>query len=473
MLSLRLLPLRAGLVVALAGMVFPAFAGDWKLSDSLSTSLTLTNTDNDGGTDDSSLSWRLTPGLTLRGTGGRVQADISYRPSLTMGSGNNTGTLSHRLSASGKAEILPQQFFLGATATAGLTTRNLTSASVNEFSSSDDTTQTFGFTLTPEFRHHLGTYADLVSVNSLRYTTAGNAGSSDTFSRTANIGLDTGRRFGRLGAALNLSESVTYLDTREDTRRSLTASGSYRLDRKWSVRSSLGYSESDAPSSRSDNSAIDWTLGATWTPNPRTTLSAQFGHSFSGYNWSSNLTHRSRRTVIQANFSRALTNSSTLIAELLEAGLDAEGNPVLDPITGLPLLEDTILLVPTDENFIRTALGTTVTLSGRRTTLTGRAAYNHREFDVTGRTEETITLRLNASRSLAANFSATAGIGYSDLTSSSSTDDSTYDASLGLSRTLGPRSSLSANLSHRIHDRANGTGFTEQRFTLTFSTSFL
>lgn len=468
---LRLHPLRTMVACILAGASLPAFAGDWRLSDSFSTEATMIHRDNDGATaDQTDFRFSVTPGVSLNGEGARAQASVDYRPSFTVG--DDARSMSHRLSASGSLELIPDSFFLRGTATAGLAARSSQSDSVDSLSAQSESSQTFGLTISPEYRRRMGSYADFVSNNQLRFTTVSGNSSGDSYGYTLNAGLDTGSRFGRASGGFNLTQSATHNDGSgsTNTNRSAIANASYQLSQIWSVRGSAGYSETDAASNRrSDNSGLTWTLGGTWTPNPRTSLSGEYGRTFAGESWNTTFSHRSRRTLIQADFQRSLTDSTSVIAQLYEPGFDTNGNLVINPITGLPLLDNLILLEPRSENSIATTLGTTLTYTGKRSTLSGRVSLTKREYELNLDEEKLRSATLSATRNLSANISARASLGFNELND----NERTYDVSFGLNRKLDARSAVSLNLTHRINEVDGGNGYSEQRITLGFSTSFL
>lgn len=444
----------------------PASAGDWRLTSNLSLSLDNIARDNDNTADTRYNVLRVQPSFNLQGESGRSTASVDYSLSGTVRSGDSSQqNLSHALNAKAHSELYSDMVFLDATARAGLTTRSSNSASVDATSLNNDVIQTYAFTLSPRFRHHLGTFADVVSNNTLQYN--GSDTGRNSHSQSLNIGVNSGRRFSIWQWSLGYTDTTRYLDTGDTSSRSLSANTSYRLSRKWRINGGIGHSSSDAPSRRSDNSSMTWNVGASWTPNDRTNLSTTFGHSYSGYNWNGSFSHLSRRTRVTANWSRSLTNSDTLLAVVLEPGLDADGLPVLDPITGLPLLEPITFLVPSDENFINTSTNLNVSVKGLRTTVTGSAGYVIREFDVSTQQTEQLTFRLSASRQLSKYVSANASVSASELSSDTSSDNSTYDLSFSMNTKIGKNSSLSGRFTHRIHDDDNGAGYSEQRVGVT------
>jgi len=463
------------LLLILVGFFSPyTWAGDWKLTDSIGISTSALQRDNKNSPDTTDLSLQIRPNISLNGQSGRTSANIRYGlTSSFRDSGNNATNLSHSLNGSARSEIYEDQIFLTATARAGLTTARSTSASVDSVTAANDGIQTYALTLGPSFRHHLSKYVDIVSDNTFGFSGSDSNNSSDSFTQLYNINLNSGRYFSRFNWSAGFVDSFRQIDTRTENTQSVNASGSYRLNRKIQLRAGLGYSSSDAPTSRSSNSSANWTFGGNWTPNSRTVLNAIFGLNHSGYNWNANFSHSTRRTRIESLFSRSLTNSAALGSELLEPGLNPDGTPVLDPRDGLPLLDPLILLVPTDENFINTVFSTAITITGRRTTVIGRVRLTQRDYDVSDITDNLSSLSLTATRQLSPRTSLSANAVISDLKSSNSNDDRTYDLSLGLTKSFGRKSSISALVSHRLNEVSNGSGYSENRLTLSVNSRFL
>jgi uncharacterized protein (PEP-CTERM system associated) len=380
--------------------------------------------------------------------------------------------VSHYLRAKAGSELVRNQVFLNATANANLVQTVTSSASVDTLSNSNDTAQTFSTSLKPELRHHLGRYADIVSRNVLRYTNI--EGRDSSWSRALNIGLRSGQRFSRLGWSVDYTDTNTQYTDRTDSTKKMNSSLSFQLIRQLRLIGNVGYSKSDAPTKRSRNSGTTWTIGADWNPGPRTSLNANFGESYYGNTWAGHFKHTSRRTSITADLSRSLTNTNTLLGVPLDfAVVDASGNLVVDPVTGDPLIETLTLLVPTEDNFINTRAGVTLSIEGRRTTLAARTIYSEREYDVSGEKTKNLHFRLSASRRLSADTSLTANLGVGTYSTSIDTnDDHTYDASLSYSKQLGRRSSVRTNVRHRIHDIDGGGGYTENRIGVSFQYRF-
>jgi len=451
-----------------------ANAGDWELTDSISYGATAVQRDNETGSDEDRLVFTVTPSIRLKGEGRKISGDIQYGLTAAFDAQDSDSGLSHSLRGRVESEIIEDFFFLNATAFAGLTSGTSTSASVDEVSSDSESIQTYSFSLSPIFQQSLGRHANLVSRNRFYYSGSDDSDREETTSRSLNLGIESGRGAGRTTWFAGYTNTYTDSSGREETVESLNTGVGYRLNRSWQVNAGLGYGDSDASTLRSSNSGMTWNLGANWTPNPRTNASFSYGENYWGEEWSGAFTHSTRRTKASIKSSRSLTRSSTLLANSATfAVLNPDGTPVLDPITGDPLVVTGLLLTPADENYINTSLGIDITLTGQRSSITGGVTYQEREFDLSGKREDVVSYRLNGSRDLSGATKVTAGIGYADFSSSSDADDDTLDFSLGITNQLGRFSNIGVLFRHRIFDSSDDSGYTEQRLSLTFSTRFL
>ena len=453
-----------------------ALAGDWTLTDSVSLNASAINRDSDNGGQSDRRVLSLNPSLSLSGRGGRTTANVRYGLGGVYENGSNSGSrLTHSLNGTASSRIYEDNIFLEGSAFAGLASATNSSASVDEFSAENETIQTYAFSLSPILRYHLGRNADLVSRNTIRYSGSDRGSGDEVISRQAHIGIQNGQRFSRLDWFADYSNTVTEFSNREESVDSFNVGTGYRLNRKWRLNGSVGYSESDAPTSRSDNSDFNWNLGATWTPSPRTSMSGNYGQNYSGQVWNGNIAHKTRRTTLSGYFSRSLTNASALLLDTQDLAVidPTTGDPFLDPQTGDPLIISVPVLVPTTQNFINTTVGASVTVSGRRSSVTGQVTYSDREFDLTGRTEDQTTYRLSANRNISPRTSIRVSGGYSEFSSSTGGENNTTDMSLGASTQLGRHSSLNGSVSHRIFESSTGNGYEEQRISLSFVTKFL
>lgn len=468
---------RRGLLLVFAGcLVSTGHAGDWKLDESYSLSTSAVQRENDSGRNDfDSLSLRATPRLRLHGESGRARADISYGLSalLDSDSGNSPSGLSHSLNATAATEVIKRRFFLKGSAFAGLTNSTSTSASVNPSSRDSESIQTYSLTLAPEFRHHLGRKADFVSRNSVRYFGSERGRSDRNFSTRVQAGLESGPYYGPVSWSLGAFNTNTVYENSSSGVTSLDADLGFRVNRIWRVFSGLGASKGDTLNGRRDSS-LNWSLGTAWTPSPRTSLSGRYGHNYSGNVYSGQFSHQTRRTRFAFSLSKSLTDTTTVLLQEQEFNLlNADGSPIIDPLTGDPLVGTAYNLVPNSDNFINTTATASITVSGLRSSIAGTATYSDRDYEKLTSDEEYYSFRLTGRRSLTPKTGVTLNLGVSNVTGNVQ-DNTTYDVSLGANTRLGRYSSVGLNVGHRIHESSlPNNGYTEQSVTLTFRSKFL
>jgi uncharacterized protein (PEP-CTERM system associated) len=177
--------------------------------------------------------------------------------------------------------------------------------------------------------------------------------------------------------------------------------------------------------------------------------------------------------LLRASLSRDVSNRRT--AELVDAFfflVDPDGNPVIDPATGNPLIVNIPQLQQIDEDFINTQLQVALSATGRRTTVTATVTASQREFEVSGNDEESYGLALSANRKLGGDYSATAGVSARRAEDNLGGETDTYDLRFSLSRQITRRTSASLDFLHRDQD-STGNDYTENRIGLSLTTSFL
>lgn len=448
-----------------------ALAGDWKLSDSITTELTAVDrSDNDAS---SGLVAQITPRISLRGEGGRARANIDYGVTASIGSSDtDPEAITHDLAAEGELEAIKNFFFLGARASATLVGNSATSGNVDSINVNSDGRQSYSLALLPNFRHRLNRYATIVSNNEIDYVdTTGGSGGSDEGSTgvTLNLGIQSGPVFGPLGWSLNATRSKTDFDDREDETTTANAGLNYRINGQWSANSSIGYEDNEVQTDRDNTDGVTWRVGTAWTPNPRTQASFNYGERFIGSIYSGSFTHRTRKTNISLNLSRDVTNRRSF----------RESDPFrigtrINIITGEQTPIFTTRLEETDENFVNTEARATIAITGRRTTVTLFGNIANRNFEVRDIDEDSYSLGLNVTRQLGGGYQASLGANYDQANDTSSGDSDTYDARLSLSKQLSKRTSASVEVFRRERNAsASGDDFSENRVAVSLTSSFL
>jgi len=452
-----------------------AIAGDWKVTDDIG--LIVTNVDRTGQGEQSGTVVELNPRWIARGRGGRFTANINYAPNLAVGfDDTDPEALTHDLLATGRLEVVPDTFFLGANAAAGITGTSSTGGPVDAINfNTDGGQQTFSLALLPEFRRHLNRYVDIVSNNSIDIVTYREGESEDSSSLNLNLSAISGRYFGRSDWSVDSNYRETRYDQRTDKRKDISGTLGYRIDRQWHVFGSLGYEDNDVDSSRDDTTGTTWDVGTNWTPNPRTSMSARYGSRYFGDTWSGTVNHRSRRTRLGLDFSRDVDNRRN--AQLVDSFfflVDDSGDILTDPDTGAPIIVNIPRLNETDEDYISNRVRGILTVTGRRTTASITASIEQRSYEVSGDGEDSYDLGATISRRLGAGYTASVRASLDQTERDAGGESESYDLSLSLSKTFSRRTSASLDILHRDQDSSDPDGdYTENRIGLTLRANLL
>ncbi len=476
---------RAGRVVAAVSgcamfCAFPvtAWAGDWELTDSVTAKTTAI--DRNGANESSGLVFEVKPQIKLKGEGARSKADIDYQLTLATGTGDtDPETMSHRLRAQGEVEAIEDFFFLGANAGARLVGRDATSGPVDAINARSDGTQSYSVGLTPRFRHRLNKYADIVSDNEIDYVTYDRNGSEgntdDSYSTRLHLGVRSGHAYGPLNWRADASHRTTEYEDSDSENTTYSVGAGYRFNVNWEVNGSVGYEENDVDTRRSDTDGVIWDVGATWTPNSRTSMSASYGQRYFGDTFSGRISHETRRTQFVVDLSR--TVASRRAFELVNFGLrgvvDDEGNPFIGA-NGEQVMLNVFGIDETDEEFINTQLRGAMTMKGVRTTVTVTGTVSKREYEISPIEEDTYGLSVFARRQLSSNYTATVNGGFTHAEGSANSDSDTFDIGMSVSRRLTPRTSASVDVLYRERDASDAdNSYDESRIGVSLKSSFL
>ena len=330
----------------------------------------------------------------------------------------------------------------------------------------------------PEYRQHLNRYADLVSRNRFDWVTYSGSdsgsGSDGSRGQTLNLSILSGRHFNAFNWSLNATQRKTFYDSdqQDDTRNDYSAGLGYRFNPRWAVNGSIGYEDNDIQTDRSDSNGATWDLGATWTPNPRTSVNATYGDRYFGETYSGDISHRTRRTQLSAGFSREVTNRRQ--QQLVDSFFflaDSNGNPVLDQ-SGNPIIANIPQLQDTDEDYLNTQFRGAMTITGRRTNVTITGNISNRDYEVSNNNEDSYGLTVSVRRDLGSSYNVTL-TGRTDHVDRDGVDgdNDTHDVRLSLSKNLSPRTSTALELGYRDY---NGTvpdeSYTETRIGISLTT---
>lgn len=446
--------------------------GGWTFTSGVALSATYSDnanlTSNDkGGQEEIFL--QVLPYFTLDGEGARVKARGYYAPALYTGTiGDTSPSIDNFLTFNGTVEVTPDTFFVDGYARASMVNQSATGpgggiANQSYLYNSDNLTQAFGIGVSPYMRHHLGSTADFLARARIGATAFADSSENNSVDASFTAGFTSGRDFQRLPWSLNYSlrginfndSSSAYGDS--NTYQSVTGRASYVISPVWRVNTSVGYEINDFETTSGDKSGPTWSLGGTWTPNPRVAVSLGYGGQPYGDSWYLNSRYAHKRV---SWFARYTTELTTVQQEFTQSQTfvqnDQNGLPVIDPGTGLPIQVTRIDPTLTNESYVLSSFNTGINWTGNRTTVGLDANWSQRDYQVSGGSEEDWGVGARVSRTLSADLTASARLGwtsYEDLgtgsssgtgTGSSGTDaESSWTADFLLTRRLSQRSSVS------------------------------
>lgn len=155
---------------------------------------------------------------------------------------------------------------------------------------------------------------------------------SDRFSSDSEnltFTMNSGSYFSRFAWNTNFQDRTIETSASETNFRRFTASVQYFVSRKYSVNVTTGYEDNDFPGIQTDSAGVNWTVGMTWRPSPRTELDLAIGERFFGTNYQASLSHTHKRLVVVAEYSETpqlsrenllnqqLFNTTDLLGEFL------------------------------------------------------------------------------------------------------------------------------------------------------------
>lgn len=460
--------------ICVSGYIFApnVLAAEWRIAKSLTVSEIYTdNVDLTHDQKKSDLITTLTPNISLSGKGAR--ANVSMNASLQANSlGGGADALNPRLGANADAELLEGFVFMDASV-------NITQNTIDAFrpsgtdrlSNTNNTTNTYNYQISPYFTHRFKGLAEVIGRYTINYQLNSDDAASDSTSQDVSLSLNSGSDFTRL----TWGGDISYQDSGSDNSNSELLSADlnfgYKFNRAWSVRSSAGVEWNDYETTRNENDGIRWTMSTIWTPNSRTSLNIGYGGRFFGSLPTLDFSHRSRRSLFTASYSRVLTDASRLLSQQSAfQTTDAFGEPIEPTNTdSLPLTNSTVNI--TEGLFVNEQLKLSYTLTGKRGSITVGGSHSIQKYE-NGRTDETLQeYNISMNRRLSSILAVNGGYSLSQQQRAGNSDALTNEYNLGLTHKIGVDSSL--QIKYVLTDRESEdltNDYQENRLQLSFTT---
>jgi len=421
----------------------------------------LSQTDED---EESDLVFSVSPLLRLDSQAGRLNWNLQFSAEAEMFARNRDANRIEPVVAGGlEAELIPENLFLE-----GLVSlrQSYTSGLTRGFEGragglAEDRTGVFTLALSPIWRSDLQGVAELLGSYRFEHVRADNVLEGSNNHRVG-VELVSGRRFQRLDWGVSYTgEWFDRNDVGADgeaddgvlSRQQLRARADYQLNDDWALSAVLGYAGGEGNNTRGEatDGGVYWSLGGVWNPSRIFSFelllgpeNREFQFTFSpsrrtdlavsvidrevgreaGRTWDGRLTHRTRysRWVV------VYEESTTSLAET--AVPDLIGNPALDDVENI--LDPGSTLGITSEDYFRRRLQASVDYNRGRTDLGLRGAFERREFNGGGDTEQTWEVGVSWRRLVGRRTSAVVTVDWENATFRDDRDETLISLGLGL-----------------------------------------
>jgi len=222
----------------------------------------------------------------------------------------------------------------------------------------------------------------------------------------------------------------------------------YRINRQWQLTGSVGHEWQDYDAYTSQRDDDTWDAGVVWTPSARTSLNLGYGDRYFGNAPRVNFTHRSKRTTFTATYDRTLTTSRDIRAQQRDVGVQNPFGLPYDPVTGRPLPASNNQTFLNSGSIIDERFETSLSVQGNRTTVTLSGSHSNQTREDNSEDGTFDDLYLNLSRSLSRTLSIYGGTTWEQDEDDNGATADTMRYYLGLSKEVGPRTSLGFNYSY-------------------------
>jgi len=492
-LKMTVVIVRLTLSVSLFVMAVNVFAGEWDSSRSLSLSgIYSSNVGLASENESDDLITRVRPDVNINGSGRRLNFSFSYAPEiLAYKNSPSRNELFHKLYTGANVEIVPETFFFDGNASIRQSIIDTKSPIRFDNMSLGNQTEVMMLNVGPSVSHDFNGYLRghlSYKLGFVKYTDTESL--PDSESDTTVLTFGSGRYFRRLTWEGSYTDSVIKRDA-DALRTSAKVSVRYKLTRSLAALIKGGYENNQFKSETSlingsySSAGFSWnpskhiSLDATkgdlsedanlvWTPYLRTMLRFGYTNRDVGVNtgsvWSGRISHRAKRSTWQASYQEDVTNFQFLeiVGQQTFAQIDAQGDLVIDPVSGFPAIVTTNIFGLRDEEFLRKRSNISYTLSTGKTDLSFSPYKESRKYQLSGETEDVLGATVSWGWRFASKTRSLSSISWQDRGfSSTNRKDSTKRASVQLIKNINRWLQVSAE--YRYVERISTTQGNEYR----------
>jgi len=488
----------------------PLFAAQWQLHPTLQ--LEEVYTDNltlaPPGQADADFVTGINPGFGLTGEGGRIKVKVNYRLQNYLYANNDSYNGSHQqLAATGTAELTKNIFFVDARSSISQQIINpqgpIGRGNINPTGNQADA---FSYGVSPYIKLHMHSYANAelrYDIDKVEYQNANVSGAQN---QRYSLRVNSGPRFYRLNWNINYRQEDLHQSSAFDTHtKSAMLTMRYGIFRSLHFLAYSGYEDNHVPVS-STAGAVNgsyWSAGLEWVPSRHISASATSGSNnrtadlmlspidrtslhigyrdqsvglLVGPTWTADLSHYTRRTTWRASYSEQRSNfqSQQFLGQQFFELQDSQGNIVLDPSTGLPLILARNVFGLVNDEYISKRSQATVTLNTGKSDISLSAFKERREYILNPNTQDVTGARASWGWRFASRLQTkVTGSWQTTKQENLSQNYDLWHGSMALTRTISPHTNASLEYQYLEANSSYGASdHVENRVTLQVNMRF-
>ncbi len=328
----------------------------------------------------------VTPSLTVDRRGSRLSlqlnSQLQYRRYVGV---NNQETLYPGLAASSRFDLLKNRVFVTAGARYGQQINNPSGALLLDNSILNNNRVNYqNYSAGITWQQKYGRFASSIATYTVSQTRTQSVLYSDSQAQNLSLAVNNGSSFRNIIWGMQYSQARSrYQGNLGPVYERLSANLGYRFSRKFSLIYTVGRENNRIVQQglAADRDYTYWYITANYSPTVRTQFSARYGRRFFGETYTLSLTHRARRGNWNLAYTEDVSTRARVEAEERAfLVVDGSGQPLLDPVTGLPIVLVDLFPVLVDDSFISRNLTLTNSMRSRRTTITTGLTYTRRGY---------------------------------------------------------------------------------------------
>lgn len=430
-------PLLVGLMVqaAIGGLPAAAVAEEWIITPSVGVRQSFTDNAAHAprGREKADTFTSLTPGVSVTGTGARLNVNLDYAFTRSQYFDNTELSGSqHSLLGGGTAELIPELLFFDARAAIFQSITDPTGApsATSESSASNSNSRTVKtYSLSPYLKNRFGGFADSELRYSFNQSRQGSAGTSTTnrITETVNSGDDFTRLrwMGLLDASESKASNTGAAGSsvtdpfggppRDSSRRLALFSPEYVLNRYLVLLSGVGYEKIEDPSLQEEPNGVIGNAGVRVNPGPRSTFRVLWNHRYDSNYFTGDGSYLIGPTSrVDVAYTRDIQTSSSIYSDNLSyLGTDQYGN-FIDTRSLTTFKLDNQAFGLSNAAFLQERYTLRFSTEQQRDSLSAELYREMRESQNALATQTTNGLNLTWGRSLSEIMSFNFGLGFTD-----------------------------------------------------------